>query len=134
LKIGLFEVLDAAKDVQLKVESAQYIIQNNAKKINRYIGKKSNWYYQHKYAVKTATNCEEFKGELGDKLGSLKTSFVNFYSNLLPTLGHNIAATLKTEHDAAVAEIERLTAAERDEPARPTYEQFRPDPATYALA
>lgn len=134
MKIGLFSVLDAAKDVQLKVESAQYIIQNNAKKINRYIGKKSNWYYQHKYAIKTATNCEEFKGEVGEKLDILKTSFVNFYSNLLPKLGNHIGATLKSEHDAALAEIEKLRAAEREEPEAPEYEQFKPDPATYALA
>jgi len=57
LKIQLFNVLDAARDVQLKIESAQYRIASNPHKINRFIGKKANWYYQHKYATRTGQNC-----------------------------------------------------------------------------
>jgi len=58
LKIKLFDVLDSARDVHLKVESAQYRLEGNPNKINRYIGKRANWYYQHKYSIRTATNCE----------------------------------------------------------------------------
>jgi hypothetical protein len=57
LKIKLFSILDAARDVGLKIDSAQYRLASNPTKINRYIGKKANWYYQHKYAIKTAHNC-----------------------------------------------------------------------------
>jgi hypothetical protein len=52
-KLGFMDVLDKARDVQLKVESAQYRLEGNPHKINRYIGKKANWYYQHKYSVRT---------------------------------------------------------------------------------
>lgn len=57
LKIKLFDVLDSARDVHLKVESAQYRLEGNPFKINRYIGKRANWYYQHKYSIRTASNC-----------------------------------------------------------------------------
>ena len=59
MKVHLFDVLDAAKDVQLKVESAQYRLANNSGKINRYISKRPVWAYQHKYASKSINQCEE---------------------------------------------------------------------------
>ena len=58
LKLSAFDVLDAARDVQLKVESAQYRIKGEPAKINRYIGKKPMWYYQHRFAKNLPNNCE----------------------------------------------------------------------------
>jgi hypothetical protein len=54
LKIKYFEVLDAARDVQLRIESVQHELEGNGSKINRYIGKRANWMYHHKYALKDA--------------------------------------------------------------------------------
>jgi hypothetical protein len=112
LKIQLFAVLDAAKDVQLKIESAQYRIENNAGKINRYIGKKPNWYYQHKYALRSAGSCEEDKALVFTELAKLTEAYKKFYQDMLPALGNSVLVTLKEEHDAAVAEITRLENAE----------------------
>jgi hypothetical protein len=96
LKISLFEVLDAAKDVQLHVSSAQYRIGNNAKKINRYIGKKQNWYYEHKYAVKAVKACDEDREIVEGDLKTLSAAFKNFAGKMLPTLGNNVKDSFET--------------------------------------
>jgi hypothetical protein len=82
LKIQLFSVIDAARDVQLKLESAQYRLQNNAHKINRYIGKKAVWYYQHKYAIKTAGYCLDDKKEVEGVFAVLDAEYKKFNSML----------------------------------------------------
>jgi len=134
LKIQLFNVLDAARDVQLKIESAQYRIQSNAHKINRYIGKKANWYYQHKYAVRTATNCEMDKGLVGKDLETLNAEYTKFYKAMLPALGKKVTKTLTMEHKEIVATIDKLVAAKREKPEEPTYAKFRPSPALVKAA
>jgi len=128
LKIQLFNVLDSARDVQLKVESAQYRLESNAKKINRYIGKKANWYYQHKYSLRTGSNCEMDKAEVAKDLATLTGHYEKFYAKMLPALGKSTAELLRGEHDAAVALIKKIEAAERDEPEKPNYVEFKPDP------
>jgi hypothetical protein len=72
IKLKLFEVLDAARDVQLKIESAQYRISGNPKKINRFIGKRALWYYQHKYSTRTGQNCEDDKKIVDTEMAKLK--------------------------------------------------------------
>jgi hypothetical protein len=99
LKIQLFAVLDAARDVQLKIESAQYRLQSGTHKINRYIGKKANWYYQHKYAAKTTVNCESDKVEVETVVKALEVEFNKFAAKMLPALGKDVTHTLTEEHN-----------------------------------
>jgi hypothetical protein len=134
LKIQLFNVLDSARDVQLKVESAQYRLASNPKKINRYIGKKANWYYQHKYSLRTGSNCEMDKGEVAKDLKTLEGHYHKFFASMLPALGKSTADMLRDEHDAAVALIKKITAAKKEEPEAPTYEKYTPDPKLVKLA
>lgn len=95
IKIQLFNVLDAARDVLLAIESAQYRLGGNPHKINRYIGKRADWYYQHKYSVRTATNCASDKKTVEDLLGKLVVAYQKFYSKMVPTLTENVSSTLK---------------------------------------
>jgi hypothetical protein len=48
---------------------------------------------------------------------------------MLPALGKKVTKTLTMEHKEIVATIDKLVAAERDEPEQPTYAKFRPSPA-----
>lgn len=120
LKVQLFEVLDAAKDVQLHASSAQYRQQNHVKKINRYIGKKENWYYQHKYAVKAVDSCDEDRQVLQEDLTKLSASFKKFAGVMLPALGDNVKATFVADHQAFQDAIEGLKNMYVDPPVRPT--------------
>jgi hypothetical protein len=95
LKISLFSVLDAARDLGLHVESAQYRIGNGAKKINRYIGKKANWYYQHKYANKNVANCEMDKKTIEGDLVKLTKVYEKFYKVDLNNLSKTVSVSLK---------------------------------------
>lgn len=97
LKIQLFNVLDAARDVQLKIESAQYRLAGNPHKINRFIGKKANWYYQHKYAVRTADNCEMDKKTVEGEIAKLTAAYHKFYAVQLPELGESVLDSLTRE-------------------------------------
>lgn len=96
----MFNVLDAAYDVYLKVNSAQYRLQSNAYKINRYIGKRANWYYQHKYSLRTQQNCEMDKGIIAQHVGNLKTQFAKF-NKMLEALGHDIVADMQQDVTSA---------------------------------
>jgi hypothetical protein len=58
-----FEVLDAARDIQFAVESAQNRALTNIGKIDRYVSKKPMWKYQHKYATKLTESCRHDKQE-----------------------------------------------------------------------
>jgi hypothetical protein len=100
LKIQMFNVLDAAYDVYLKVNSAQYRLQSNAYKINRYIGKRANWYYQHKYSLRTQQNCEMDKGIIAQHVATLTTQFAKF-NKMLEALGHDIVADMQQEVTSA---------------------------------
>jgi len=82
LKIQLFSVLDAARDVQLHVESAQYRIGSNAHKINRYIGKRANWYYQEKYSLRTGSNCMMDKKTVEADVAKLTKHYMKFIEML----------------------------------------------------
>ena len=97
IKVQLFNVLDAARDVQLKIESAQYRLAGNPHKINRFIGKKANWYYQHKYAVRTADNCEMDKKTVDGEIAKLTAEYHKFYAVQLPSLGKSVSDILKKE-------------------------------------
>ena len=57
IKVKLFSVLDAIRDIQLKIESAQYRLNGLAPMINRYISRRPKWYYQDKYSVRGTRNC-----------------------------------------------------------------------------
>jgi len=98
-KISLFAVLDAARDVQLKVESAQYRIGSNTHKINRYIGKKANWYYQHKYSTRTVTNCRDDRKIVEAEEAKLDAAATKFLTKdlkaLAQTATHTIAGHLE---------------------------------------
>lgn len=100
LKIQMFAVLDAAYDVYLKIGSAQYRLQSNAYKINRYIGKRANWYYQHKYSLRTQQNCEMDKGIIAQHVGNLETQFAKF-NKMLEKLGKDITGDLTADVQAA---------------------------------
>jgi hypothetical protein len=97
MKVQLFAVLDAAKDVQLKIESAQYRLSNNAGKINRYIGKKALWTYQHKYGARTGSNCEEDRAVVEGEVKKLTAAYEQFLRHNLNSLFKNTQHTLSTE-------------------------------------
>lgn len=99
LKIQLFSVLDAARDVGLKSESSLYRLGNNAKKINRYIGKRANWYYQHKYAVKSAQSCEGDKTVVDTEFAKLVAAYNKFNGDM--------STYLKTYHARFVAAVHK---------------------------
>jgi len=101
VKIQLFNVLDAARDVLYKIESAQYRLGGNTHKINRYIGKRADWYYQHKYSVNTAINCASDKKLVEEDLAKLTLAYQKFYSKMVPTLTQNVSSTLKKETNDA---------------------------------
>lgn len=86
LKIELMSILDAARDVQLNIESAQYRLGNQPHKINRYIGKKALWYYHLKYAAKGIDNCNKDKAEVAATMKILTDRYENFYKSSLPSL------------------------------------------------
>lgn len=78
VKDKLFDVLDTAKDIQLAVESAQHRLNLNVKKIRKYIDKKSDWKYQHKYSVRTTRACRMDKATVMELRGKLAKSFDEF--------------------------------------------------------
>jgi len=108
-KLALFDVLDAARDVQLKVESAQYRIENTVGKINRYIGKRPIWMWNNKYAAQAVTNCENDRATGEGELEKLATVYHKFYAQMVPHLVSETARILKSEHDKIV----RLIAANK---------------------
>jgi hypothetical protein len=101
LKIQLFTVLDKARDVQLKIESAQYRLQNNANKINRFIGRKAIWYYQHKYAVKSGAYCLDDKKIIDEELAAFTAEYTKFHAEMLPALGKSVSDIIANEYKAA---------------------------------
>lgn len=121
LKLKLFEVLDAARDVQLKIESAQYRLAGNPKKINRFISKKAFWYYQHKYSTRTGENCEEDKKTVATHMAILKKSYEEFHKVMLKTVLESTGKKLHHKHSDLAKKIKHLIAAEREEPAEPKY-------------
>jgi phage host-nuclease inhibitor protein Gam len=86
VKNGLFDVLDAARDVQNDVESAQYRIETNAKKMRKYLDKRAMWKYQLKYSLNTAKNCVMDRKIVGDRVAVLEKHFSTYTHELLPAM------------------------------------------------
>jgi hypothetical protein len=99
LKLQLFNVLDNARDVQLAIESAQYRLSNNPSKINRYLGKRQNWYYQHKYSLKTGTNCETDKKAVEELMMKLKGEYEKFHKTMLKSVLNKTGTKLNKRHN-----------------------------------
>jgi len=78
LKIQLFNVLDAARDVGLKIESSQLRLSSNATKINKFISKKALWYYQEKFTKNTTKNCRTDRGIVEEYQNKLEAEFEKF--------------------------------------------------------
>jgi len=124
LKIQLFNILDAARDVLLSVESAQYRLGGNPHKINRYISKRADWYYQHKYSVRTATNCAADKKTVEEGLAKLTLAYQKFYSQMVPKIGNNVKGILKNDHDDKVAEVKRYMHPVDPKPVQPKFPKW----------
>lgn len=75
MKNKLFDILDTARDVQNDVESAQYRIQANAKKMRKYLDKRAMWKYQLKYSLSTTKNCLMDRKTVEDRVAVLGKHF-----------------------------------------------------------
>lgn len=123
LKIQLFDVLDAARDVGLKIESAQYRLASNPKKINRFIGKKANWYYQHKYSLKTPLNCRRDKDLVATDEKKLENAFDGFLAKLAQ-LKQGVAGSITKEQKAKLNECKSIADEKKPAPTEPKYPSF----------
>lgn len=114
-KLGFMDVLDKARDVQLKVESAQYRLESNPHKINRYIGKKANWYYQHKYSTRTTTNCRDDAKIVKTEMDSLDV-VSKTQMDLISALAKNTDQKMTTLFKNKMGQCNKIKNAEEKEP------------------
>lgn len=73
-----FEVLDAARDIHLAVESAQHRVKTNIGKIDTYVSKRPMWKYQHKYATKLTQSCMYDKDQFAERLNILGKEYAQY--------------------------------------------------------
>ena len=136
MKLSAFDVLDAARDVQLKVESAQYRIQGEPAKINRYIQKKPMWYYQHKFAQRIPNNCEYDKKIVQEHVDKLELAFKKFADADTGKLFKATIVGFEKEIAALKVRVAKLIKAEKEEPKKPIVPKFKPkseDPEDIAM-
>jgi len=96
LKIQLFNVLDAARDVGLKIESSQHRVASNVTKINKFISKKGLWYYQEKYTKNTTKSCRIDRAIVEEFQGKLEAEFEKFVS-MTQQLGSDVNDDIKRD-------------------------------------
>lgn len=82
VKVKLFDVLDAIRDIQIKVESAQYRLKDLAPRINRYISRRPLWYYQDKYSYKGTRDCGRDSAIVDAELSKFKVHYTKFHTML----------------------------------------------------
>jgi DNA topoisomerase VI subunit B len=93
VKNKAFDVLDDVRDIHNAVESAEHRITTNAKKMRKYLDKKAEWKYQHKYSTRTTKACIMDKDTVGELVNKLRQDW-NDYPQLLTNMADTTLATL----------------------------------------
>lgn len=87
MKNAMFDVFDKIKDLQLSCESAQKRINGLEMKLSKYLGKRPEWKFQHKYSQRMGNSCVRDSTEVSGQIAEI--------DKLYNKLGKAMVATSK---------------------------------------
>lgn len=128
MKIQLFRVLDAARDVGLKIESSQTRLAKTPNKINKFISKRALWYYQEKYTKNSIDSCRTDRGIVEEHQAKLEAEFEKFVE-MTHQLGLGVQDGIKKDVHRIEQSIKSIKAEFRKLPVEPEWPTYDPKTA-----